>query len=198
MDFFENLDDRKRILSVFVKDTTFTYQNNDDQILMLRLQPHLLINEHVTVEIAEQSKFVFPVKSGKNSDIKSFWGVARDGGARKHEGVDIFKKRGTPILAVADGVVNRVQVTSLSGKVVWQRLGFAGPSIYYAHLDSQLVSEGQKVKKGEVLGLMGNTGNAISTSPHLHFGIYTSGGAIDPLDYIFYKGYGAGKDKSTK
>lgn len=195
LDFFENTENSKNIINEFIKDTTFTYQNDDNQVLLLRLQPHLLINEHVVVEIVEQPKLAFPVQNGKNSDIKSFWGMARDGGARKHEGVDIFNKRGTPILAVADGTVSRVQNTKLGGKVVWQRLGLTGPSIYYAHLDSQLVTDGQKVKKGEVLGLMGNTGNAINTSPHLHFGIYTSGGAIDPKDYIQKKDSIAGTVK---
>lgn len=187
LDFFEGQENPKNIVSAYLKDTAFVYENNQDQVLILRLQPQLLTNEHVTVEIIEEPKFGFPVKNGKNNDIKSFWGMDRDGGERKHEGVDIFNKRGTPILAVEDGTISRVQITNLGGKVVWQRLGFAGPSIYYAHLDSQTVSEGQKVKKGEVLGLMGNTGNAITTSPHLHFGIYTSGGAVDPLNYISKK-----------
>lgn len=195
LDFFESQENKKSILSEYLKDTTFTYENNSDQVIVLRLQPHLLINEHVTVEIVEQPKLAFPVQNGKNNDIKSFWGVDREDGARKHEGVDIFNKRGTPILAVEDGTIDRVQTTNLGGKVVWQRLGLMGPSIYYAHLDSQLVSDGQKVSKGEVLGLMGNTGNAISTSPHLHFGIYTSGGAIDPIAYIQIKDTIPGKVK---
>jgi len=185
LDFFEGIENRKGITNEYLIDTIFTYESDKDQVLMLRLQPQLLINEHVVVEIVEQPKLGFPVKNGNNKDIKSFWGVDREGGARKHEGVDIFNKRGTPILAVADGTVNRVQTTNLGGKVVWQRLGLMGPSIYYAHLDSQLVVEGQKIIKGAVLGLMGNTGNANTTSPHLHFGIYTADGAIDPIDYIF-------------
>ncbi len=57
-------------------------------------------------------------------------------------------------------------------------------SLYYAHLDSQIVSSGQQVKAGDVLGLMGNTGNARTTIPHLHFGIYTNSGAVDPLPFI--------------
>ncbi|MFC5283899.1 M23 family metallopeptidase [Pedobacter alpinus] len=196
LDFFEGIENRKNITSKHLKDTILVYESDKDQVLLLRLQPQLLINEHVIVEILEQPKLGFPVKNGKNNDIKSFWGMDRDGGERKHEGVDIFNKRGTPIIAVEDGVVSRVQITNLGGKVVWQRLGFAGPSIYYAHLDSQTVSEGQKVKKGEVLGLMGNTGNARTTSPHLHFGIYTSSGAIDPLNYIFKKDSVPGKLKA--
>ena len=59
-----------------------------------------------------------------------------------------------------------------------------GQSIYYAHLDSQAVSIGQTVKKGDIVGFMGNTGNAKTTPSHLHFGIYTGSGAIDPILYI--------------
>ncbi|RYZ28641.1 MAG: M23 family metallopeptidase, partial [Chitinophagaceae bacterium] len=56
--------------------------------------------------------------------------------------------------------------------------------LYYAHLDEQLVREGQTVKKGEVVGLVGNTGNAKTTPPHLHFGIYGFGGAVDPHPFV--------------
>jgi uncharacterized protein YgiM (DUF1202 family) len=57
-------------------------------------------------------------------------------------------------------------------------------TLYYAHLDSQTVSTGQDVKLGDTIGLVGNTGNAINTPPHLHFGIYARGGAVDPLPFI--------------
>ena len=57
-------------------------------------------------------------------------------------------------------------------------------TLYYAHLDQQLVREGQLVKKGEVIGLVGNTGNAKHTASHLHFGVYTSYGPVDPLPYV--------------
>ena len=60
----------------------------------------------------------------------------------------------------------------------------SGTSFYYAHLDSQLVSEGQWVLPGDTLGLVGNTGNARATSPHLHFGVYASG-PHDPWHYLF-------------
>ena len=57
-------------------------------------------------------------------------------------------------------------------------------TLYYAHLDKQLVAEGQFVKKGETIGLVGNTGNARTTPAHLHFGVYTFGGAVDPLPFV--------------
>lgn len=189
IDIFENNPDKSRVKNFYVKDTIFVYENNNAQDLILRIQPQLLVNQYVTLEIIENPKLGFPVKNGTNKNIQSFWGVDRDGGLRKHEGVDIFNKKGTPILAVEDGRIARVETTNLGGKVVWQRvvwqrLGLFGKSIYYAHLDSQIVSNGQVVKKGEILGFMGNTGNAKLTPSHLHFGIYTGSGAIDPLLYI--------------
>jgi peptidoglycan LD-endopeptidase LytH len=184
VDLVENNPNKTRLKNFYVKDTTFIYEDNGPKNLILRIQPQLLVNQYVSVEIIENPKLAFPVRGGKNKDIQSYWGVDRDGGRRRHEGIDIFNKKGTPILAVEDGVISQVGINNLGGKVVWQRLGLFGQSIYYAHLDSQTVSSGQTVKKGDVLGFMGNTGNARFTPPHLHFGIYTSGGAIDPLLYV--------------
>ena len=184
VDIFENNPNKNRIKNFYVKDTVFVYENNNTQNLILRIQPQLLVNQYVTLEIIENAKLAFPVKNGSNKDIQSHWGVAREGGLRKHEGVDIFNKKGTPILAVEDGTIARVGTNHLGGKVVWQRLGMFGQSIYYAHLDSQAVSTGQTVKKGDIVGFMGNTGNAKTTPSHLHFGIYTGSGAIDPILYI--------------
>lgn len=183
-DIFENNPNKNRIKNFYIKDTTFVYENSSNQNLILRIQPQLLVNQYITLEIIENPKLAFPVKNGSNKDIQSYWGVARDGGVRKHEGVDIFNKKGTAILAVEDGTIARVEINNLGGKVVWQRLGLFGQSIYYAHLDSQAVSAGQIVKTGDVIGFMGNTGNAKTTPTHLHFGIYTGSGAIDPILYI--------------
>ena len=106
------------------------------------------------------------------------------GGARSYEGVDIFAPKRTPVVAVADGHINSVTENRLGGKVIFMRPAGKNISLYYAHLDEQLVSQGQRVKKGDTLGLVGNTGNAITTSPHLHFGIYSVGGAIDPFPFV--------------
>jgi peptidoglycan LD-endopeptidase LytH len=181
IDLVENNPNKTRLKNFYVKDTTFIYEDNGPKNLIIRIQPQLLVNQYVTLE---NPKLAFPVKNGSNRDIQSYWGVDRDGGRRRHEGIDIFNKKGTPILAVEDGVISQVGNNNLGGKVVWQRLGLFGQSIYYAHLDSQVVKSGQTVKKGDVIGLMGNTGNARFTPSHLHFGIYTGGGAIDPLLYV--------------
>src|SRR5687768_12831917 len=91
---------------------------------------------------------VFPV-AGNKSKIGSFWGDVRGGGTRKHRGIDIFASKGTPLLAVADGVITSVGNGAISGKTVWLRTSAHGITAYYAHLDKQKVKVGQRVKKGE-------------------------------------------------
>ena len=125
----------------------------------------------------------FPV-SGTKAKPGSFWGASRDGGKRRHEGIDIFAPKLTPVVAGGDGVVTGVKETPVGGKVVWLRLLNKSVTLYYAHLHKQMVTEGQTVKKGETLGVVGNTGNAKHTPSHLHFGVYTYAGPIDPFPFI--------------
>jgi murein DD-endopeptidase MepM/ murein hydrolase activator NlpD len=126
---------------------------------------------------------VFPV-AGKHSVIGSFWGAVRDGGKRKHEGIDIFAKKGTPVVAITDGIVVEAGNTARGGKTVWLRSLNDEFVYYYAHLDRQVVQAGQYVKKGDSLGTVGKTGNAKFTPPHLHFGIYTYSGPVNPLPIV--------------
>jgi len=99
--------------------------------------------------------------------------------------VDIFADRGTSVVAATAGRVTSTGERGLGGKQVWMRSGLFGNSLYYAHLDSIIAKTGQRVQIGDTLGLIGNTGNARTTAPHLHFGIYEGyRGAIDPLPFI--------------
>ena len=102
---------------------------------------------------------------------------------RKHEGIDIFAARGTPVHSATEGIVLRVGANRLGGRVVWV-LGPGGQRHYYAHLDRFAdISAGLQVRAGTVLGYVGTTGNAAGTPPHLHYGVYESGGPINPLFY---------------
>lgn len=150
----------------------------------LRLQPELLSAGQYTLAIQKGPSLAFPLKSVNRKQIQSFWGAGRDNDSRKHEGIDIFAPFRTPVLAVANGTVTRVNMNNLGGKVVWFRPEGKSYNVYYAHLDEQLVSDGQALAVGDTLGRVGNTGNAINTTPHLHFGIYTADGAIDPLAFV--------------
>ncbi len=151
----------------------------------LRLQPELLSSGNYTLSITKGGTMGFPVKGHTPKSIQSFFGDARDGGKRDHHGVDIFAKRGTPVVAAVDGVITDAGLNRLGGKVVWLWDMKKSRSLYYAHLDSQLVTAGTRVKTGDTLGLVGNTGNAKHTPPHLHFGIYSRGrGPKDPAPFL--------------
>ncbi|MDE2996754.1 MAG: M23 family metallopeptidase [Bacteroidota bacterium] len=149
---------------------------------LLRIQPEILSEGAYRLSIRTDASLVFPVSGHTSSSVQSFFGDVRDGGRRDHHGVDIFAPRGTPVVAVREGTVRSVRTTGRGGKQVWLR-DVAGHNYYYAHLEEQLVREQQKVVPGDTLGLVGNSGNAISTPPHLHFGIYQRG-PHDPWPYV--------------
>jgi murein DD-endopeptidase MepM/ murein hydrolase activator NlpD len=188
MDLFEYSADTatgpKHLASAKAGDSTLTYDIDNDGRFLLRLQPELLARVSYDLQLTAGPSLEHPVAKGTKNNIGSFWGVARDAGQRKHEGIDIFAPRSTPAVAAAKGVISRVGTNNLGGKVVFLRPEGRSINLYYAHLDSQLVVSGQPVEIGDTIGLIGNTGNAITTAPHLHFGIYTNNGAVDPLPFI--------------
>jgi murein DD-endopeptidase MepM/ murein hydrolase activator NlpD len=152
---------------------------------VVRVQPELLRGGTFTLELEVEAALAFPVEGHDTRSIQSFFGADRDGGRRSHHGVDIFARRGTPVLASRPGEVRRANVTNLGGKVVWLRDEAMNRNLYYAHLDSQVVSPGDRVAIGDTLGFVGNTGNAITTPPHLHYGLYVRGeGPVDPLPFL--------------
>lgn len=111
------------------------------------------------------------------------WGAARSNG-RSHEGIDIFAERNTPVLSTTQGIVKRVGTNNLGGNVVVV-LGPGRQGHYYAHLESYGdIEVGDWVEAGDVIGYVGNSGNAKTTPPHLHYGIYTMNGAINPYPLL--------------
>ncbi len=151
---------------------------------VLRLQPELRRRVRWRVAFGVGPSLAFPVAGKDARAIESGWGAPRDGGARPHEGVDIMARRGTPALAAEDGVVSFVGDDRLGGRVVSIVSAARGHSLYYAHLDAQAVHAGQSVRTGDTVGFVGNTGNARGGPTHLHFGVYTADGAVDPLPYL--------------
>lgn len=174
----------KLLLYADTTPATIIYEVETDGTYILRLQPELLKSGEYTLSISTTPSLAFPVTPKVKSNIGSLWGSGRDGGARRHEGIDIFAPRGTALLAAADGLVTGETENRLGGKVIFLRPNNKNYALYYAHLDQQLVQPGQAVKAGDTIGMMGNTGNARTTSPHLHFGIYTNLGAVDPLPFV--------------
>lgn len=175
----------ERLVSADSGESFLEHEARRDGAVILLLQPELLSGGRYELRVDLGPTLSFPVHGADPDDIRSRFGAERDAGRRSHEGVDIFAPRGTPVLAAAGGLATWVGDNELGGKVVMVRDRDRNEGHYYAHLDSQLVSEGTIVERGDTLGLVGNTGNARTTPPHLHFGIYARGeGAVDPAPYL--------------
>ena len=176
---------------------SLVYEARRDGPHLLRVQPELLRGGRVTVTERTVATLGFPVDGLSLQAIQSVFGDPRDGGVRDHHGVDIFAPRGTPVTAAVDGTV-RVDTGNRGGQVIWLYDGNAprdeeadrdrrrrrrGRRLYYAHLDGWAVENGQTVRAGDVIGYVGNTGNARTTPPHLHFGVYDRG-PVDPVPFL--------------
>ena len=156
-----------------------------DTEYVVRVQPELFAEGSYELAVRTVPALRFPVSGRDNSAVWSRFGASRDGGSREHHGIDIFADRGTPVIAVSEARVRRVDETPVGGKVVWLRDDERNLSIYYAHLDSQTVVDDQRVLPGDTVGFVGNTGNARTTPPHLHFGLYQRRrGPIDPYPFV--------------
>ncbi len=151
---------------------------------IVKFQPKIEVNANFKLAIQVLPGLDFPIDPKSKSNIGSLWGDPRDGGARKHEGIDIFAAKGSKILAEADGTIAYIDETEIGGKVVSLRPKGEDFTIYHAHLDEQKVKAGDIVSKGQIIGTVGNTGNAKTTPPHLHLGIYGRSGAVDPLHFV--------------
>ncbi|MFQ5606712.1 MAG: M23 family metallopeptidase, partial [Candidatus Zixiibacteriota bacterium] len=103
------------------------------------------------------------------------------GSMQYHAGIDLANHRGTPVVATADGKVTRARRQGGMGRMVIIGHGF-GMVTRYGHLDKILVKPGQKVKRGDVIGLMGSSG--YSTGPHLHYEVIKNGKSVNPLKHI--------------
>lgn len=133
------------------------------------------------------NKLPIPVQGVKSNNLTDTWGASRSSG-RIHEGVDIMASRGTKVFSATEGLIVDLRNNNLAGKVIWV-LGPNGSWHYYAHLDGHKrgLRVGDYIKKGDLIGYVGNTGNARHTAPHLHYGIYLGGkgrGAVNPYPYL--------------
>lgn len=178
-DVFEVIDTSmfRHVYAPARNETHFKYTATTDGEHILRLQPPLKGGGRYTVHVGGSADYTitFPVEGLSASAIGGHWGDARDGGARDHKGVDIFAPRGTPVLAAAAGTITSVETTTTGGRVVWERDDARGILYYYAHLDEQITAAGKRVSAGDVIGTVGNTGNASGGSTHLHFGVFLPG-----------------------
>jgi murein DD-endopeptidase MepM/ murein hydrolase activator NlpD len=159
------------------------FEPRRDAYYALRLQPELLRGGKFSLLIREVPSIGFPVKGKNSRSIASFFGDPRDGGTRDHHGVDIFAPRHTSVLAPSNSSVTRVGEGDIGGKYIWLYDSQRSMYLYFAHLETRDVEAGDLVRAGQVIGTVGNSGNARTTAPHLHFGIYRNG-PIDPFSFI--------------
>ena len=126
-----------------------------------------------------------PVVGVRTSSLDDSWHAPRDGGARVHKGIDIFAPKGTEIVAVTDGVISFIGDQKLGGHCIWLT-NENGASFYYAHLDRWAAGlyEGMEVQAGDLIGYVGNTGNAKYTPSHLHFGINENDDMVNPYPIL--------------
>jgi murein DD-endopeptidase MepM/ murein hydrolase activator NlpD len=133
---------------------------------------------------------VVPVRGLEAEDLVSSFTDAR-GSSRRHEAIDILAPRGTEVLAVEDGKVAKIFTSDAGGLTLYQYDPSETFVYYYAHLDSYAsgLKEGTMLRKGDVVGTVGTTGNAPKNTPHLHFAIakldpdkrWWGGTALDPF-----------------
>jgi murein DD-endopeptidase MepM/ murein hydrolase activator NlpD len=121
---------------------------------------------------SSRADWICPV--GSNHDITDSFGDPRPGG-RHHEGDDVMAPRSSPIYAVESGTIQKASHGSLAGLEIILR-GVSGNSFFYAHQSANLVHSGEHVSAGQLIGRVGNTGDAAGGPTHLHFEYWPGGG----------------------
>ena len=118
---------------------------------------------------------VIPVEGIRPEDLRDNYEQGR--GAGKHEAIDIMAPRGTPVVAVDDGKLVKLFTSVPGGLTIYQFDPEGRLAYYYAHLDRYAdgIEEGMQLKRGDVIGYVGSSGNALPDAPHLHFAVFRLG-----------------------
>lgn len=134
-----------------------------------------------------------PVKDVPASALVESFHEKREG-TREHEAIDILAPRNTPVVAVDDGVIAKLFVSRAGGNTIYQFDSTEQYAYYYAHLDRYAdgIKEGNQVRRGQVIGYVGTSGNAPKDTPHLHFAVFRltaarhwwEGTPIDPYEIL--------------
>ena len=137
---------------------------------------------------------LLPVQGIQPAQLHDTFNEARGGGTRPHEALDIMAARGTPVLAAIDGTVEKLFTSVPGGLTISEFDRDRTRAYYYAHLDryAEGLAEGQALRRGDVIGYVGSTGNASADAPHLHFAVFVlgpekhwwQGTAIDPYPLL--------------
>ncbi|GAA4222351.1 hypothetical protein GCM10022253_30640 [Sphingomonas endophytica] len=139
-------------------------------------------------------QLLVPVAGVARDALVDTFGQPRDGGARHHEAIDIMAPRGTAVLAAADGRIDKLFDSVAGGRTIYIRSLDGATMYYYAHLDGYRdgLTEGQVIRRGEPIAMVGATGNADAAAPHLHFSVlrttpaqgWSEGEAVDPFPLL--------------
>jgi len=156
-----------------VSVNTLTSANNIRNSNLIRIGQNLVI--------PTGTSWICPVAG---ASFKNDWGFPRGGGTRYHEGNDLFVRRGTPVRAPVAGTVN-FRTGTIGGKQ-FTLDGVDGIRYIGTHMDG--FAKDGRVKAGDVIGYVGNTGNAVGTNPHLHFGMYYKGTPVNPYPSLYAHG----------
>ena len=137
-------------------------------------------------------RLIIPIAGVSRASLRDSFDERR--GMGRHEAIDIAAPRGSPVLAVGDGRVVKLFYSSPGGRTVYQFDPDDTFAYYYGHLDAYAagLSEGMTLKRGDVLGYVGTTGNAAPDAPHLHFAIFRlgpdkhwwQGTAVNPYPFL--------------
>jgi len=145
------------------------------------------------VEELRNRTLTLPLQGIKRDDLRDTFNEMR-GSSCRHEALDVLAPRNTPVLAVEDGTVARLFLSDAGGITIYQFDPTKNYVYYYAHLEryAEGLKEGANVRRGQVIGYVGTTGNAPRDTPHLHFAIFRltdekkwwQGTAIDPYSVL--------------
>lgn len=136
--------------------------------------PPVVVAEQVAVA---PSGLAIPVTGIRADQLTDTFDAARSQG-RRHDAIDIMAAEGTPVIAATDGTIEKLFNSARGGTTIYERSPDQKWQYYYAHLSAYApgLHEGQQVKRGEVIGRVGHTGDASANGPHLHFAINTMPG----------------------
>lgn len=144
--------------------------------------------------LGEVGVLAVPVNGVRRQDLRDSWGDPRENGLREHHGADLMAPANTPVTAAAPGTVEKLWVSAAGGTTVYVRAPARNWTYYYAHLSGYApgLHEGQSVRTGDLLGYVGDTGNAGVGNFHLHFGLthttpdqhWYEGTDVDPYPYL--------------
>lgn len=148
-------------------------------------------------EYLRSRKMMVPVHGVRPGQLRDTFSAPRSGG-RAHLALDVMARRGTPVLAADDGVVRRISSNNLGGRTIYIVDQHQRYVHYYAHLDRYAsgLREGQRVRRGDLLGTVGTSGNAPANAPHLHYQLmrykdarmWWTGEPVNPIPYLRKKG----------